>query len=99
MLRSLLWLPKAKTIYLLAKVNVPKKTGRIKSPTITYEIVSLENGKAKEYELKLNDKYIDKVDVILDKKDNIKCFGFYADMQKQRKAEGRTEWYLLFLAH
>jgi hypothetical protein len=76
---------KAKTIYLLAKVNVPKKDRKDKEPNYYYEIVSLENGKAKEYELKLNDKYIDKVDVILDKKDNIKCFGFYADMQNNGK--------------
>lgn len=79
---------KSKNIYLLARVDIPKKDRKDKEPDYYYEIVSLaaaENGKAKEYELKLPDRYIDKVDVILDKKDQIKCFGFYADMQNNGK--------------
>lgn len=79
---------RSKTIYLLAKIDVPKKDRKDKEPNYYYEIVSLaaaENGKPKEYELKLPSKYIDNVDVIVDKTDNIKCFGFYADMQNNGK--------------
>ena len=79
---------KSKNIYMLARIDVPKKDRKDKEADYYYEIVNLaaaENGKVKEFELKLANKYIDKVDMILDKKDQVKCFGFYADMQNNGK--------------
>jgi len=81
-------LSKSKLIYLLAKVNIPKKERKDDEATYYYDLVTIDpvnKGKATEFELKLDKKYINQVDLILDQKDNPKCFGFYTDMKDNGK--------------
>lgn len=80
-------LSKSKLIYLLAKVIVPKKDRKDDEATYYYELLTVDptNGKVTEFELKLDKKYINKVELIMDSKDNPKCFGFYTEMKDNGK--------------
>lgn len=81
-------LSKNKEIFMLARIDIPKRDRKDDEAEYYYQILKVspaEKGKVKEFEMKLPQKYIDEVDVILDKNDRVKCFGFYADMQNNGK--------------
>lgn len=81
-------LSRKQEIYMLAYIDIPRKEKKDEEPDYYYEILKIvpsEKGKVREFEIKFKDKFIDKVDFILDKKDNVKCFGFYADIQNNGK--------------
>jgi hypothetical protein len=81
-------LSKNNLIHVLAKITLPKKDRKDDEATYYYEIITFDpkdKGKGKEFEVKLDNRYVDKVDLILDDKDNLKCFGFYADMENNGK--------------
>jgi hypothetical protein len=83
-------LAKNNIIHLLIRIDIPKKERNRDEATYYYEILSIDaakKGATKEYELKLDKKYISEASIILDKKDNIKCFGMYADMRNNGKAQ------------
>lgn len=77
-------LGKDKQIYMLAKIDLPRKTKNDDEADYYYQVVTVdpkENNKIRGFEIKLDNRYVDKVDIILNDKDQLKCFGFYADMQ------------------
>jgi hypothetical protein len=81
-------LSKSKIVYVLAKITLPKKERKDDEAPYYYEIVSIDpndKGKVKEFEIVLDKRYVDEVELLLDSKDNVKCFGFYADMQGNGK--------------
>lgn len=83
-------LSKENIIYLLARIEVPRKERKREEANYYNELISIdpENGAVvKQYEIKLADKYIEQVDIYLDKKENIKCFGFYSDLRGSGKAK------------
>jgi hypothetical protein len=74
-----------KLIYVLAKITLTKKErANAKDDDAPYYFdiltVNPKDGKVKEFEIDLDKRYVDEVDLLIDKKDNIKCFGFYGDM-------------------
>jgi|GEM_PF-4542483 len=84
-------LSKSKVIHILAMITLPKKERKEDEAAYYYEVISIdpnEKGKAKEFEVKLDKRYVDDVDLILDDKDNLKCFGFYADMDDNGRRRG-----------
>jgi hypothetical protein len=81
-------LGKDKQIYILAKITLPRKEKKDGEADYYYQIVTVdpkEKNKTKGFDVKLDNRYVDKVDIILDGKDKLKCFGFYADMQGNGK--------------
>lgn len=81
-------LAKNRNIYMLARIDIPRKDRKDDEADYYYDLLTIdpaEKGKVKEFELKLDRKYVDQVDLILDRNDNVKCFGLYADMQNNGK--------------
>ncbi|MEI9920896.1 MAG: hypothetical protein WDO14_19190 [Bacteroidota bacterium] len=77
-------LGKDQLIYILAKIDLPRKSKNDDEPDYYYEVVTVdpkEKNKVTGFDIKLDNRYVDKVDIILNNKDELKCFGFYADMQ------------------
>lgn len=81
-------LSKSKLIYLLAKISVPKKDRKDDEATYYYQMLTIDptaDGKVVQFELKLDKKYINSVELLLDDKDKPKCFGFYTEMKDNGK--------------
>jgi len=80
------------TIYVLAKIYLSKRDRKDEEPNYYYEILTIdpaEKGKVKEFEVRLDKRYVDGVDLIFDDKGNAKCFGFYGDMETNgRRKDG-----------
>ncbi|MDQ3395531.1 MAG: hypothetical protein M3512_15680 [Bacteroidota bacterium] len=83
-------LSKELIIYLLARIEVPRKDKKKDEATFYNELVSIDPAKGatvKKYEIKLDKKYIKQVDVYLDKSENIRCFGFYSELRDNGKPQ------------
>jgi hypothetical protein len=77
-------LGKDKMIYILAKIDLGRRARNDDEANYYYQVVTVDptvKNATKGFEIKLDNRYVDKVDIILNDKDQLKCFGFYADMQ------------------
>ncbi len=85
-------LSRSNIIYILAKIDVPREDAKKDEARHYYQIVSVDaaNGATvKQYDLKLDSRYIDEVTMRIDKNENVKCLGFYSDLKENgRPKEG-----------
>lgn len=90
---------KKQVLHVLAKITIGKKERKDDEASYYYEIVSIDpkaKQKVKEFEVKLANRYVDDVDLILDEKDNLKCFGFYAEMKSNGKRKDGIDGVFFF---
>jgi hypothetical protein len=88
---QMILLDRSKMIHMLARIDVEKKERKDDEASHHYEIVTInpkDKNSAKEFEVSLDNKFVHDVDIMLDKKDNLKCFGFYGDLGSRGRAKG-----------
>lgn len=75
-------------VFMLARIDVPAKEKKKDEESYYYQMVSInanKNGEVKQFDINLDRKYIVEARLFLDKKNNIKCVGVYAEMKDNGK--------------